>query len=380
MANRNFDEVISCLEQSILHGQIQPWTHQVLAVAMQAAGRPNDQVERVLLSGQDLMSNDSTSMMNLAAHLAALGRHERAIELYRQSAALDPSRPEPYVLALELAVKSRNYPGVAWSAPEVLSYSWCRGRERLNRLAEQAADEATTAFIKQGDLNRAFELQAAMRNARHLDLVVRVEWNGQGDLDMEIEEPGGTVCSFAQPMTAAGGIFTHDGYGPNQEHCYEEYLCPQGLSGEYRVVVKHVTGTIVGKRARVFIIRDRGTPNEETVVETVFLGRVDQVVRLSLARGRRKVANAEEQALDTTPKNGIKQLPTYLAQLGNAGQAGQVAVGQNAVGYTPVVTMINEGIRMGAMATVSGDRRYVRLNVDPVFSTITDVFTFSPVR
>ena len=219
-----------------------------------------------------------------------------------------------------------------------------------------------------------------MRNARHLDLVVRVEWNGQGDLDMEIEEPGGTVCSFSQPMTASGGIFTHDGFGPNQASCYEEYLCPQGLSGEYRVTVKHISGTIVGKRARVFIIRDRGTPHEETVVETVFLGRVDQVVRLSLSRGRRKVANAEEQALDTTPKNGGKQLPAYLAQLGNAGPVGQVAVGQNAVGYTPVVTMINEGIRMGAMATVSGDRRYVRLNVDPVFSTITDVFTFSPVR
>ena len=255
LVNRNFDEVISCLEQAILHGQIQPWTHQVLAVAMQAAGRPNEQVERVLLSSQDIMSNDSTSMMNLAAHLAALGRTERAIELYRQSASLDPSRPEPYILALELAVKSHNDSAVAWSAPEVLSYSWCRGREHLNRLAEQAAADATTAFMKRGDLNRAFELQTAMRNARHLDLVVRVEWNGQGDLDMEIEEPGGTVCSFSQPMTASGGIFTHDGFGPNQARCYEEYLCPQGLPGEYRVVIKHISGTIVGKRARVFIIR-----------------------------------------------------------------------------------------------------------------------------
>lgn len=380
MTNRNFDEVISCLEQAILHGQIQPWTHEVLAVAMKAAGRPDEQIVRVLMSSQDLMSNDANSMMSLAARLASMGRSERAIELYRQAAALDPSRPEPYILSLELAVKSHDAQAVAWSAPEVLSYSWCRGREHLNRLAEQAASDAIAEFTKRGDLNRAFELQAAMSNARHLDLVVRVEWNGQGDLDMDVEEPGGTVCSFAQPMTAAGGIFTHDGYGPNQEHCYEEYLCPQGFPGEYRIVIKHTNGTIVGKRARVFIIRDRGTPNEETVVETVFLGRVDQSVRLSLSHGRRAIANAEEQTLNTTPKTENRQLPAYLAQLGNAGTGAQVAVGPNAVGYTPVMTMINEGVRMGAMATVSGDRRYVRLNLTPAFSTITDVFTFTPVR
>ena len=45
-----------------------------------------------------------------------------------------------------------------------------------------------------------------------------------------------------------------------------------------------------------------------------------------------------------------------------------------------VVTTISEGVSLGAMAVVSGDRRFVRLNVSPVFSTLTDVFTFSFVN
>jgi hypothetical protein len=54
--------------------------------------------------------------------------------------------------------------------------------------------------------------------------------------------------------------------------------------------------------------------------------------------------------------------------------------GGGAVGYQPVISVISEGIAMNAMATVSGDRRYVRINAAPVFSSITDVFTFSFVR
>jgi len=346
---------------------------------MQAAGRPKAQIERVLLSSQDLISNDPNSMMMLAAYLVRFDRFERAIELYRQAAALNPSRPEPYIMALELAARTKNYPAVIWSAPEVLSYSWSRGREHLNRLAEQSAAEAAAAFSKSGDFVRAMELQTAMQKARQLDLVVRLEWNGKGDLDIQVVEPGGTICSLLQPMTVAGGIFVHDGFGPNQEQCYEEYLCPQGLPGDYRVIVKHVSGEITGKRARLSIIRNRGTKSEETVTETVLLGPKDQTVRFSLNGGRRRLANAEQQVATVKPKSKTGNQQTIFAQVAPGGGLG-VFNRPAGVGYTPVITTINEGIRMSAMATVSGDRRYVRINAIPIFQSITDVFTFTFIK
>ena len=376
--NRKHEDVIVCIEQAILHGQIQPWMYQVLALSMQATGRPKAQIERVLLSSQDVILNDARSMMRLAAYLVSFDRFDRALELYRQAAALDPSRPEPYVLALEIASRTKNYPAIAWSAPEVLAYSWSKEREQLNRLAEQSATEAESAFMKNGDFSRAIELQSEMRKARRLDLAIRLDWSGQGDLDMQVREPGGSTCSVIQPMTVSGGIFVHDGFGPIQDHCYEEYLCPQGLAGDYRVVVKHVSGEIVGKRARITIVRDRGTLNEEVLTETIFLGPNDQTVRFSLSGGRRQRANAEPQDRELKIGSNRGDRQSILAQLGpGGGGLGQFGGRSSAIGFTPVITQIAEGVRMSAMATVSGDRRYVRINVTPVFSAITDVFTFS---
>ena len=347
---------------------------------MQAVGRPKSQIERVMMSSQDLISNDPDGMIRLAAYLTRFDRFEQAIELYRQAAALDPSRPEAFVLALELAARTKNYAAVIWSAPEVLTYSWSKDRERLTRLAERTAAEAITAFAERGEVERAFELQSAMQKARRLDLVIRLEWNGQGDLDIRVHEPGGTICSTNLPLTTAGGTFVHDGFGPHQENCYEEYLCPMGFPGEYKIEIEHVSGTIVGKRARLVIVRDRGTANEETVTETVLLGRTNQFVRLSLARGRREANVTQRDPLSNDQKPKANRQPAYLAQLGNGQAQAQIGASNGAVGLTPVISMINEGVRMGAMATVSGDRRYVRINAEPIFSTITDVFTFTPTR
>ena len=53
------------------------------------------------------------------------------------------------------------------------------------------------------------------------------------------------------------------------------------------------------------------------------------------------------------------------------------SVGLFAVGFTPQIEIINEGVSMTVTAVISADRRYVRLAVVPTFTAITDVFTFS---
>lgn len=383
LKNRQFEEIIACLEQSIIHGKMQPWMYETLAVSMEAAGRQKTQIERVLLSSQDFSLNDAGSMMVLAAYLTRFERYDRAIELYRQAAHLEPHRPEPFLQALALAKRTRNVDAVVWAAPEVLTYAWGSDRAALRRDAEQAAADAVPQLMKAGKLAKALELQEAMRRAREVDLFVRLDWNGQGDLDLLVDEPSGTVCSAENPITASGGLFTHDGFGPNQAHCYDEYLAPRAMSGEYRLRVRHVWGEIVGKRARLTIVRGKDTPHEETETQTVLLGRTDQVVRVSLSGGRR----TQPDAAVPQPNQKQTRRPTgsgtaILSQIGN-NPAGQIAAGGNRpfvtgnVGYQPIVQFISEGVTMSALATVSGDRRYVRISAQPVFSNITDVFTFS---
>ncbi len=383
IVSRQYEEVIACLEQAIIHAKIQPWMYEVLAVCMEATGRPKSQIERVMLSSQDLISSDASSMMMLAAYLTRFERYERALELYRQAAHLEPHRPEPFLQALAIARRTRHAEAVVWSAPEVVAYAWGSDRVALRRDAEQAAADAIQQLVKAGKLSKALELQEAMRNARELDLVVRLDWNGQGDLDLLVTEPTGSVCSMDRPYTSGGGIFIHDGFGPNQARCYEEYVCPRAISGEYVLRVRHVWGDIVGKRARLTITRGKDTPREQTETQTVVLGRTDQIVRTSVTQGRRVEADARvpDPARKQSGKRGSAQT-AILAQIGNNG-GGQIGVGQGLgggggnVGYQPVVALINEGVTMSALATVSGDRRYVRITTAPVFSNIIDVFTFS---
>ena len=51
--------------------------------------------------------------------------------------------------------------------------------------------------------------------------------------------------------------------------------------------------------------------------------------------------------------------------------------GAGAIGYQSVIQLIPQGASLSAAAAVSADRRYVRIGVVPLFSTITDVFTFT---
>ena len=383
IAHRQYEEVIACLEQAIIQAKMQPWMYQVLALAMEAAGRPKTQIERVLLSSQDVISLDATSMMVLAAYLTKFERYERAIELYRQAAHLEPHRPEPFLQALTLARRTGNAEAIAWAAPEVRAYAWGSDRAALSREAEQAAADAIPQLTKGGQIAKALELQEGMRTARELDLHVRLDWSGQGDLDLFVVEPTGTTCSREKPYTKAGGIFVHDGSGPNQARCYDEYVCPRAMSGEYVIRVRHVLGDIVGKRAQLTITRGKDSPHEQTETQTVILGRVDQTVRISLTKGRRTDATAPAQ---TPPKKAAGRSTTgtsVLSQLGNnpggqiGGGTGSGAGGIGNVGFQPVVSLISEGVSLTAMAAVSGDRRYVRISASPVFSNITDVFTFS---
>ena len=236
--------------------------------------------------------------------------------------------------------------------------------------------------------------------ARVRDLQVRLTWNGTADLDLLVEEPTGTVCSFENTETIGGGIHLHDGYGPAAENCVETYVCPRAVSGAYKVRVRHAFGDVVGKRAQVEITRHAGTPQETTQRQTLVLSEEDAVISFTLENGRRqRPRTVSTRGLDPLRERRMVEAAGFLdrpdAMTPEAAQAlrrflagrelsfQQIAnqtarpFVTGAVGFQPVVSTINEGSILQASAVVSPDRRYVRMAVNPVFSTLTDVFTFS---
>lgn len=384
--------MIALLEAAITAGQAQPWMYEVLALTMEVAGRPREEIERVLLSNVDFTAVNVPNTLYSAAMLTRFGRRERALELYRQAAAIDPSRAETYVLAVKLADEVGAAEDVGWSAAGVLAYVWTRDWKERHREAEAIAAKWDEKLRQAGDTKAADAIRTQVAEGRIRDLDCELTWNGTGDLEVVVEEPRGSVCSFERARTPGGGVHVHDGFGPDQKNTWERYVCPRGFAGEYRIRVRHVSGDIVGKRATLKVTRHAGSPAEKVDTFPIVLDTRERIVRLTLDEGRLKEAAKipeKEEAARRDPAGWKRRLvaarqariePVIFAQ-----QGGQAAIGAGlsntllpgGAAYQPVITVLQDGVSMAATAVVSADRRYVRLSLTPTLSAVTDVFTFS---
>ena len=401
---RKHDQVEAVINAALLHGQSQPWMYEVLAITLKIQDRPKAEIERAMLSGIDFSNVSSGNMIYTAAYLARFGLKVRALQLYKQSAMLDPNAPEPYAMGLKLAQELDDADGVRWAAAGILERGWTKDYAALQKQADAAVAEAEAKLRKAGRNSEADQLLVAMKAARQRDLAIELTWSGPADLDLVIEEPNGASCSFDTPRTSGGGVLVHDGHGPDQKNTYELYVCPLAMAGEYRVKVRHVWGDVVGKRAVLKFTRYQGTDHESVHSRVIEIGDDDKVFRITLNQGRRRellpvaekprTTSAIPRPSDTRMKV-LQQLsgmlphnpPRVLAQQGAAGQGGSrpfvtglqpVVGGGGAVGYQPIIQTLLDGVTLTATAIVSADRRYVRLAVSPTFTTITgvDVFTF----
>lgn len=385
---KRFEHIEALIEAALRHNQSQPWMFPVLASTKKYLGRPPEEVERVLLSQVDLAGDDVQSMVYSGAYLTRFGADRKALEMYQQASSVEPTRPEPYVMGLKLAVKLKDHAAIQWAACGILTNAWTRDHVQLHQEAVDTANDSIRALREAGRTAEADQFAVAIEDAQKHDLRLRLSWVGQGDLDLIVEEPWGTICSIDTPQSPGGGVLVHDGSGPNPRNCFDEYVCAQGAAGYYRVRVRHIWGDIVGKRARLEVIRYQGTDRESRNVFTVQLGKEDATIRVSLKDGRRserlqiaEQPDREVSVLESKPRRGIRDLIGGMD--GNQRKSGQRfgrsrRGGQGGqTGYTPIVSLLSEGASLSAMAVVSGDRRYVRLSLQPTFNQITDVFTFS---
>jgi hypothetical protein len=382
------DQTVACINAALIHGQAQPWMYTVLALEMERAGRPRDDVERSLLSTVDFSAANVTNTLYSAAVLTRFGARERALAMYRQASSVDPTRLEPYALGLKLARDADDAEAIAWAASGILQRAWGAGHESLHADAVATARDMDSALRKAGDEETADRLSRTVAEALKRDLVIELSWSGKADLDLLVEEPAGTICSADNPTTAGGGIFTHDGYGGDQKDCHDNYVCPRGMSGDYRVTVRHISGDVVGKRALLKIIRHQGSSRETEELFTIRLSDQDKVVRVTLSNGRLK-EQAALQLIDMPreqPGAARRNRRDRLTQ--NSRESRRAAAefaegrrrvpgGPGAPGYQPVITVLADGVQNTAMAVISGDRRYVRLTMQPMFTAITDVNTFT---
>ncbi len=139
----------------------------------------------------------------------------------------------------------------------------------------------------------------ALDEAVARDCVIEVSWLGEADLDLIVEEPGGTLCSLRNPRTASGGVLIGDGSSgagrSGSEGYTEYYVCPRGFSGTYRAVIRRVWGNVAGGKVKVTVYCHLLTDKAQTLTKTVSLQGDEAYIQFELADGRRKVPLAEQQ-------------------------------------------------------------------------------------
>jgi len=385
-SRKQYKHVIAALRAALLAGHPEPWMYEVLALTMNIEGYPKSEVERVMLSMTDFNARDIENLLGSAAYLVRLGAPAQALKLYHQVSKLEPTRPEPYLLGLRLADELKDTDSLTWASTGVLTWYWFEDYEAKHREAIKLMRDWQLRLEQAGKSEQAQGLKIALEKALVRDLQLRLEWSGDADLDLIVKEPLGTTCSFANRYTQSGGALLHEGAGPKQAECYEEYVCAFAAAGHYVVTVDHVSGRLVGNRARLVVVRYAGTEQEQRDSVNIVFDEREKVYRISLHDGRRtqKTPVFEPEKPSTTQKRREalktladlrRQMAFRQPQLNQLNQLRPQTTG--AVGYSPVIQNVSSGVNLTTQATVSADRRYVRIGVQPSFSNVTDVFTFS---
>jgi hypothetical protein len=396
MKDQNFADVTAMIRAALRNGHAQPWMYEAMGLAMQAAGEPKEEIERALMSAVDFAAS-TDELMHAALYMSRIGLEKRALRLLRQAATLEPTRCEPFAQGLPISERSGDLDAIQWACTGVLGRAWTNDQLDVIRQARQLATATLERLRKEKKTDEAKRFETALNEALVRDLVVRVSWTGDADIDLAVEEPAGTVCSLQNPRTIAGGVLLGDSSTSQKSEktgYVEDYVVPQAYSGDYRVLIRRVWGKVTAGKVTVDIVSHYGTKKAEHQQQQIPIGEKDALVTVNLKDGRRQEPLELAQVAVLANKQqevGKAVLAQQLSSMSDTGAMRDLAVARQLqaenglpffrrggnVGFMPVITTLPEGTNMSAIAVVSADRRYVRITPTPLFSSIPEVNTFN---
>jgi hypothetical protein len=402
MKAEKFDHVIFLISAALRNKQGQPWMYEALGLAMQADHRDSTEIERALMSAIDFTDNPM-DVMYIAHYMDKNGLKHRALELFQQVAESDPYAAEPFVAGLRLAQELDDIDGIRWSTVGILSQAWPAEHIEIWNSAERESLATLERLKKENRKQEADEYQAQIDESLVRDCVVIVSWTGDADVDLFVEEPAGTICSFRNPRTTSGGILLGDAVAKKDvrksQGASEVYVCPKAFDGTYKIAVRRVWGKLTADKVTVEMNWHYKTPQQRFQTKTLTLKEGDAVAAFELKDGRRQEPLAQQQVANAVAGQvAVNQqiLNQQLNALNDPRVLGSMLRGvnrgnggvfvnpvnpffvQGAVGYMPVISSFPKGASMVVnSAVISADRRYVRVAPIPGFFGITEVNTFN---
>lgn len=399
MRQKEYTHVIELVHAALRNGQSQSWMYEALGIAMKMDGRDNKQIARAVMSAADF-STSTDQLMLIANYLLSMELDPYAIQLYKQVVRLDPLSNEAYLAGLRAAQRVNDLDGIVWATEGILSRAWPAELATIEETALRVAKATIRKMDAEGMTEDVSDYRERLSKALVRDCVIQVSWTGNADVDLVVEEPGGTVCSPSHPQTASGGMNLGDtfasgdasmsGEDNNAGGFSETYVCPEGFSGEYRVRIRRVWGDVTAGKVTVDVVTGYRTDNPQHERQQIDLSDKDAIVLFELKDGRRDepiedrlLAGAIEQQqaigqavlaqqLDSMsdPRATPLRPQDRLRRLAQINQGG-------AVGFQPQIITLPTGTSLTANAVASADRRYVIVRPSPLISAVSDVTSFT---
>ncbi|MDO4574902.1 MAG: hypothetical protein Q4D98_06770 [Planctomycetia bacterium] len=393
--SKNFAGIIDLVNAALLHGQVQTWMYETLAIAMVMDERPADEVERAMTSALEFC-NDPNQMLLIGSYLENLGFPQRALLIYEQLGKLFPNDPQPFVFGLKLASRPDvdDVAGIQWASLGLLRQDAGEDRQADWRNAMYSAKAMVERLNKGGKTSEAERFAASLKEALVRDCRITVSWTGDADIDLYVEEPNGSICSQRNRRSAGGGVLTRESASrqtgrDGSARAVETYVCAQGFTGNYNVLVKKMWGEVVGDKVLVDIALHAGTEKEHHIKKVVKLDGDSFGVAFTMTHGRRtdslQAQRLVEKVKEVKTSQLAKQLVDNLDQKALADYSSTTSGGyqpyyvNGAVGYKPEILWLPEGAQLSAQGVISADRRYVRITASPLFSTIPETRIFNYV-
>jgi tetratricopeptide (TPR) repeat protein len=399
--NNRWEHTTAFLKAELKQGiVVEPWVYKSLGVALRTTGATPEEIERVEVSVADLSPKDARGYLDAARALAADKRYGIALAFCRQAAILEPTLPYAYADAVGYAELARDTKMMEWATAKLLAQEWPVQNKEMHARGEQKLRSLARLLAAEDRKDQAERLLASLPGMRRRDLVVKLAWQGDADLDLKITEPTGSVCGTLNRQTINGGTFLGDTLAePNGEM----YVAAEGFSGLYVIGVERVWGRPLGDKAQLRIIRHQGTPEETEELVTVDLksSRNSTPVTVNLASGRRTETayvpplgaydKPEPVATASRPDRVQQQLraladPEVNGMEASGMSADVTGAGQPVLPRTPrntepspsdrllyqtkVAPFVQNAVDVTAQATISADRRFVRLSLAPSFTQV----------
>jgi tetratricopeptide (TPR) repeat protein len=282
------ESAIVCIESALRAGRVAPWLYDLLALQMKLAGRPAEEVGRVLQSRLDFGVSELPEMLMTAAMLSRFEAWDASLTLLRDAAELNPNRPETWLLARSVADKSGDDEQRIWARCGILKWVWTSNWEREHEEAVKVLEGFAKALDSRQASAAAAELRGRMAVARRRDVQVSLRWVGNADLDLLITDPNGEECSFRRLETSTfGRLVRQDGSldaaaARTSDTRLEQFIQPEAPSGRYRAAVRFVGGRVASGTAILEVIQHAGTAAETRKTHTIRTGNGDTSIEFVL--------------------------------------------------------------------------------------------------